>query len=368
MIFDDKWTLNTSRDRIAYYDFSDKVGLLVDDYIKKYISSDPVQAKAQFYAPMLSKKLGTQKLRANMVCASYLFFTGAKKINIPEKLIKYCAIVEFVSWGSYMINWIYDSKSKVEDLDTRKRVVVAANSFLQDAIKLASTETPELMKIILDANDQLIKSFGAQLDVLKITNDQLLENYQKYFKFYKDYYGGPGVGTLFSASIHLGYLLSNSNELITLNKMKKIFYVFGIHYETLNALSDFIITDDEITHEKMSSDQFSDIKTNTLTPPLWFMVNHSTSVKKLILKGINKGPDIKYQQQVVQALFNSGAFSEISTSLKKTGRRLKNKFPKPADNNIGVILLKQMISVFESNKIYHLLQQNYDSKSDSLLQ
>jgi geranylgeranyl pyrophosphate synthase len=344
--------------RQQYFDFSKKVSFLVDEYIKNYLQTCAVPEKSEFYKPMLSRKFGAQKLRANIVCASYLFFSNSTEINIPEKVIKCAVIIEFSIWATYMVNWIYDEKSKVDDPAIKKRVAVAANSFLQDAMILASSEEKELFSIILAANDQQIKSFWAELDTLKITNDELANDYEKYIKVYDECYGGPGVGALFAAAIHLGYLCSGSREKNTLEKIKEIFYEFGINHETLNALSDFVITEGPVSHEKISSDQFSDIRNNTLTPPIWFMLNYDQDLKNLIRQGVGKRPNADYQQQILKGLFASGAFSKVSTQLKKMGRNLKNRFPKSTDNNVGNSLLKQIISVFESNEIYHYLNEN----------
>jgi geranylgeranyl pyrophosphate synthase len=349
-----------SNDRGEYYDFSSRVSLLVDDYIEKYLESNKLLEKRDFYEPMLSKKIGAQKLRANIVCASYLFFSNKKKIDIPEKLIKYCVIIEFVSWASYMVNWIYDGKSKVEDSNVKKRVAVAANAFLQDAVILARTESPLLLEIVLDANDEILKSFWPELDTLKITNEELVNNYEKYYTFYKNSYGYPGVGALFSASIHLGYLCSKSNNESLLKKVRDIFREFGMNHETLNALADFVITEGPISHEKISSDQFSDIRNNTLTPPIWHIINAKPEYKKLILEGIGERPSVEYQKRIMLALFESGTYDKIASQLKKTGRDLKKAFPKSTEYNIGRVFLKQIISVFESNEIYHFLNDNYE--------
>lgn len=349
---------NSPHNRSSYYNFSNKVSLLIDHYIENYLNSNVIPEKRDFYEPMLSRKRGAQKLRANIVCASYLFFSNKKEIEIPEKVIKFAVIVEFSIWAAYMVNWIYDEKSKINDPDVKKRVAVAANAFLLDAVCLASSEEPECLKIILDVNNQQVKSFWPELNTLKITNEELIGDYNKYEKLYNNNYGGPGVGALFTAAIHFGFLCASSEDYGTLDKMKEIFYDFGIHHETLNALADFVITEGPVSHEKISSDQFSDIRNNTLTPPIWLMMTYDQSLKDLILSGINKRPDSNYQQQVLTGLFESGAFTKISKALKKKGRDLKNMLPESDESNIGSSLLKQIISVFESNEIYHYLSEN----------
>ncbi len=348
--------------RSQYYNTLTRVGKIVDKTIDKYLSKDKFgEYKRIIYEPLLKKKQGKQKLRAALTYLSYCTLTGIKPSSkINEDLAKLATSTEFEIWSEYMANWIFDNKAQVSDPLIRKKTAVATKSFLEDAIRIAGEVGEKYPKIILNTSSNVTKGFVQEF-ILNFSNDKLLNSsFRKYFKLYSFDYGNPGIGETFSQSIDLAALYANKEKTPEANELRNIFLEYGIYQEVLNDLGDFATR--KMTTDKVASDQFSDIRNGALTPIIWCMYNKTNNKNKKFMKdcvGKIKLTE-KEKFKLIKILFKTGTYDFISKKIKRTGRKLKKRIKNLEFNNEGSSQLQQLVSILESNKIYHILKENYE--------
>lgn len=348
--------------RDYYFEISKELGNRINQFLNSYYQSNPIAGKnKEFYQPILNKKANKQMCRANVAFLSYcaLAKKNPKKEFESKDLIKLCTSIELVNWSTYMINWIYDDKSHVEIPTIKKKTAVSISGLLSDAINITSDLGLEYVKELNKINSIVLTSFKPELETMNITNKDLLENKEKYFDYYKKNYAIRGVGEFYSGIIELASMLTkNQND--KKDRLKSIFLEYGEYLQTLNCLSDFIL-EQKVMSEKDPSNQFSDIKTNTLTPPIFYMYSLSNEEdKKFILNCAGKKITLDNQKKLLRILFETGTYELLSKEIKKKGRELKREIKSLHLGKAGAGL-QQLVTIFESNKIYHFLKDNYNS-------
>jgi len=351
----------TGRDE--YFKISKNVGAKVDCCLEEYLKKNIAGKEKQIlYDAVLKKKIGTQKLRANILYLSYCTFANKDPEDdnsFSKNIISLCTATELMIWSQYMVNWIYDSKANIIDNTIRKKTAVSANGLLSDAITLAMNTGAEYVLPMLTINDYVIASFTPEINGMNIANKKLLENREEYFSIYNNNYAIPGVGKFFEGLVEMGATMAKYENHTKIELFAKIFCEFGRDHETLNALGDFVI-DTDLTHEKSPIDQYSDIKNNTLTPPIWHLYNNSSDTdKEILLTKAGMPLNLEEKKYFLKQLFNTGTYNYLVKRLKHQGRAYKKQvsnleFPKKASNAIC-----QLLSVYESNKIYHQLKDDY---------
>ncbi|MGV8150369.1 MAG: hypothetical protein ACP5NV_01445 [Candidatus Woesearchaeota archaeon] len=352
-------------DRKEYFNISKILGLKIDKCIDDYLNTNIVgEEKRKVYDVMLVKKNGKQKLRANILYLAYCAFTEkdpSKEESFDDKIVRLSASAELLIWSQYMVNWIYDSKANTKDENVRKKTAICANAFLNDSIALLTKSDSNIIEPMLKINDYVIASFTPEFLGMNITNKEMLYNKQKYFDKYNNEYAIPGVGKFFEGLINIAAITSGYENKEKVVETGKIFNEFGRDHETLNALGDFIL-DQELTNEKNPSDQYSDIKNNTLTPPIWHMYNRSSEEdKNKILLKAGKPLTIEDKKYFLKLLFETGTYDVLTKELKHASRVYKKKLSKIELYKPASKIMNQLLSVYESNKIYHYLEENYST-------
>lgn len=364
-------TTNNENRRGQYFEVSTKVGLAVDKCLLNYLSENQIgKDKELFYQPMLGKKLGHQKARANAVFLSYCALSNLNPLeetSMNEDVTKIATSVELLIGSHYLSNWIYDNKASVKEPLIRKKTAIGINGMLADAINIVTKldGKSDYISLILDINDSVLKSWVPEITKMNITNQGLI-NDPLFVNYHNRFYGGYGVGENFKGCVKFAELLAKDHGILEnkdkVNELEYIFYNFGVHCEILNELGDFIL-DKKVTSEKNSLDQYADFKNDTLTIPIFWMYNLSDKTgKDYILKCAgNQEIDIHEKKDLLKMLFESGSYEKVSKELKKEGRKSKKRAHNLQFNKEVSAPLQQMLSIYESNKIYHLLQQDYNS-------
>lgn len=352
--------MKTKIGRNKYFNTLTRVGTVVDETIDKYLNEDEFgEYKRIMYEPMFEKKRGNQKLRSTLTYLSHCALAN-KNLNEPinEDLSKLMTSTEFQIWSEYMVNWIFDNKGQVNDPLVRKKTAVATKSFLEDAIKISEQVGEDYPKVILNTSSNVTKSFAKEF-ILGLSNSELLNGpFEKYLKLYEIDYGIPGIGETFAQCVDLAAIHAKKGNSLEAKKLREIFLKYGVIHEILNGLGDFAIGD--MTTDKVSADQFSDIRNGVLTPVIWQMYNHSNKEDQRFMEDCVGEKELLEEERhrLVKMLFNTGTYDFISKKIKRTGRKLKRDVKNLNFHNEGGSQLQQLISVLESNKIYCQLNEN----------
>lgn len=120
------------------------------------------------------------------------------------------------------------------------------------------------------------------------------------------------------------------------------------------------------THDKVSNDQFADIRNGALTPVTATIYNLASQEDKDFLNSCidEKSFTEKEQARLVSILFETGTYSLISKKIKSASRQIKKEIKNIGYTNNASSLLKQGISLLDSNKIYHRLKQSYETAQE----
>jgi len=355
---------NKINGRENYYQTLTRASRIADEAFYNFLKEDEFgEYKKIIYKQLLEKKKGKQRLRATLTYLSYCAYTGHNPSgDIENNLAKLMISTELELWSEYMANWIFDNKGGVrENPLTRKKAAVATKSFLEDAIRISGQVGKEYAQKILDTSSNVTKSFTEEL-IMDLSNINLLEGpFDNYINLYKFEYAIPGIGKTFSLGSDLAALYSGKKNDVKAKKLSDILLEYGIYQEILNDLGDFAIGD--MTSDKISSDQFSDIRNGAMTPPIWIMYNKSDKKnKKFILSCVRKeNLSIEEKHNLIKNLFENGTYELISKEIKKNGRKFKKQIKELKFRNEASPLLQQSMTVLESNKIYHTLNENYKS-------
>lgn len=351
--------------RDEYFEVSKRVGALVDYRLKAYLHENLAgKQKKILYSEVLKKKTGKQKLRANILYLAYCAFTNKDPRDsgsFTKGLINLCTAVELLIASQYMVNWIYDLKADVENEIIRKKTAVSANSLLNDAIELTKATGTEYIMPMLKINDYVIASFTPEITGMNITNRRLLNNKKLYFSRYDKEYAIPGVGEFFSGLVEIAAILSCYKDKKKVKGLAEVFCEFGKDLETLNALGDFVL-DMDLTHWRSPSDQYSDIKNNTLTPPIWYLYNNmSKEAKKTLLSKAGTPLSLREKKYFLRQLFETGTYAYVVSYLRHQWRTYKKQVLRLGLPKSASYMICQLLSLQESNKIYHQLLNNYSS-------
>lgn len=356
--------MRTNIGREKYFKTLTRIGKYVDKTLLNFFKEDKCgREKRIMYEPFLKRKWGAQKLRANLFYLSYCTFTGRDPEEpITDKNLLYLMTsTELELWAEYTANWIFDNKGEVRENPTnRKKTAVSAKNFLADAVRMAFKVGPEYILPILDTCDSITKGWAEEFILDMSTNPKYLDvSFQEYMERYRKKLAIPEVGPSLALSVDLAGLYSGKKNIDKSKKLSRIFLEFGADLEILNDLGDFCLNN--VSTDKVSSDQFADLKNGLITPPIWLMYNGANEKDKEFIKNcvgkinFNK----KDESQLVKTLFESGSYDLISKALKKSGRKYGKEIHKLDFNNEGGRQLQQAVTIFESNKIYHILKNNY---------
>lgn len=349
--------------RDNYFKILTKASKVADKAFFEYLKKDPFgKDKLIIYEPLLSKKRGTQRLRATLTLLSYCALTEKNPFDkIDDDFAKLMISTELELWSEYMANWIFDSKGDVKNNPlVRKKVAVATKSFLEDAVRISGQVGKKYSDAILDTSSNVTRGFIKEF-ILDMSNNALLDiPFENYIKIYEVDYAIPGIGKTFSLGSELAALYSKKEKTLKARELNNIFLRFGTIHEILNDFGDFATGD--MTNDKVSSDQFSDIQNGAMTPPIWTIYNRSNNEnKKIILNCVGKDSlTLKEKDKLIKILFESGTYKFILQYLKKEGKEIKKRIKKLNFDNKSNSLLQQAMTVFESNKIYHTLKENYE--------
>ena len=363
-----KKSTNKKKGRNCYYETLSKVGKKIDDTLIHYLNDDEFgEYKHIIYEPFLKRKWGKQKLRGTLTYLAYCALINSNPCDdlVDKNLLRLMSAIELELWSEYMVNWIFDNKGEVMDKSLhRKKAAVSSKSFLEDAVKISSMVGEKYSNLVLETSGHVTNSFTKEFIMDMSNKDILTGNIHDYLDLYRRDYAIPGIGRTYSLGVDFAMHYTHKDDCEKAKKLHKIFLQWGVESETLNDLGDFCLTG--TSTDKVSQDQFSDIRNGALRPPIWLMYNSSNDEdKQFMISCINKKKlSSDEEKKLVQILFETGTYDTISRSLKKSGRILKKAIKNLKFNNEGSKQLQQAVSVLESNKIYHSLKESYEEKTN----
>lgn len=341
-----------------YHKLLTKVGKEVDIFLRDYYKKEvyPKFPEKKFlYKKMLDKKYGTQKFRATLVYLSYCAFKG-KKIKIDKNILRLMVAVELINWSSYELNWIFDKKGGVTSQPEIKKALLAMEGFLHDALNIVNKISPEYTKLLIEINDRIARGFAGELE-LDINNEKVLKDFDYFWKFNK-MRNLEAVGQFMGNCVSLAYICSGVNKPKLHKKLKKICEDFGEYYEISNDLGDFILPDKKvITMEKISSDQLSDLRNETVTLPIWFIYNKASEKDKIFLRSLSK-KEITQNDRIkaLKLLYDTYAFKDTYKIVRKKAREFRNEINELEIDSEIKGLMEIMISILYSNKFIYRLK------------
>ncbi len=342
-----------------YFNILTKVGLMVDDEIKKFLESDVYPnfpEKKILYQKMFKRKEGSQKLRA---IAAYLAFCAFGDNNIlkDKKIRRIITAVELENYSNYELNWLFDGKAATNDLLSIKVAGLATHGFINDALRLVF-DMPEIVDIFLRLNDRVHRGWTPELYDLIFDNKKIFRNHDVFWQAYQKRNIEAG-GQFYANYVNLAatYLKFNDKETVAL--LSEIYKEFGEGIQILNDMGDFLTGIIDV-NEKDKKDRFADLRNGIVTWPIWLMYNKD---KKKILDFYNKRNN---NSKTIMKLFYSEAYLTIQTFLKEKRLRLQSRIRKlkNIDSNARG-LIEVMISMLSSNRILFNLKK-YQKKSSGV--
>ncbi len=348
--------------RREYFDILTKDGEDVDRYLEEYYEEKifpNFPEKREIIRGMLERKKGKQKLRATATHLAVCAFIG---YSYDEELIRIKSAIELLNWSTYHENWVIDGKNN-GDKDARKREnVLGIIGFYNDAINIVAENRDKGIDYVLtlkDIQERVLRGFEAERH-LSLENEQILKN-KKLFEKYYNIRNDDAVGYFFDGCVKIARIYSDGDKKLE-EKLRSVYRDFGRGSEILNDLSDFVITtDNPISHEKIRADQFSDLRTDTVTLPIWLMYNKSSEKDREFLKHL-KGKriiDKPESKKVLGIFYSTGAYEETKSEIIHLYTRIRKNL-----REVDIVphiksLLGSMISSLSSNRFYHNLKNNY---------
>jgi len=350
-----------------YFKISRRIGQTVDEVVARHYEniSKTFPEKSEIVNVMVSRKVGKQKLRATAAGLAVYALIGSFIEN--PVLNDLFAAIELVNWDNYARNWLADGKVDSNSALNRRKVILCVGGFFHDALQIVSSYDPRYTQIFTEIDDRVLRGFQAESH-LSINNENILNNkelFEKYYsirnieaggQFYENYVRLAEIFTrkrrLFK---NIFYGLSSSRT--NVEKLKVIYRRFGEGVQILNDLSDFIIPDTQkVSTEKNSADQFSDLRTGTVSRPIWLMYDYSNGEDKEFLRSLQgKIPGSEEQRRILELFYGSGAYDTVKKQLKDTRTELYK-----AVHELDIApryrgLLECMMSILSSSRYYHRL-------------
>ncbi len=344
-----------------YYLFLSKISKNVDDCLIQYLEKIAYKnfpEKKFLYERILRKKIDKQKLRAMVIYLTFCFFKN-KMAQSNIKLVRAMTSFELMNWASYIANWIFDKKAGVTTHQKIKEALITSHAMVEDSLRLASYLGGDYVSIILDYKRDVWRSFMPEMLYLKMSDKKLMNNFELFWESYKNM-AYIGVGKIFGLAVKTGYLLSESKDKQTFNKVKNIFEDFGEYLETLNAMQDFVLEDWEKSNEKDAMDIFPDLKIGTPTLPIWIMYNQSSKKEKEFLGSFQFKDKVSKEEavRVIKLFYETGAYTFCKNLLNQKFRFYKKQIKNIKGNDDLKALFDVTFSIFVTNKFSHFLRMH----------
>ena len=277
---------------------------------------------------------------------------------MDQDFTKLAAATELKMYAEYMANWNVDSKGEVKtNPENRKKAAIGSKSFLEDAIRLAMQVNHSYVKTILDSSSQVTKGFMHELTNTTTSKINTFDLNQ-YLTTYSYDVALPLNGKTLSLGVELASQYAKVQNKTHSKQLLKLFDQWGVDLQIVNDLGDFLPK--MVSTNKSSCDRFSDIKNNTLTPPLYLILTGCDEKIKEEILSFNENTIFTNEQEehIMNTLFNSGSYKTTSKALKRSGREIKKILEQIQGlHEPALSYLKLSASMFETSTIYHRLNK-----------
>jgi geranylgeranyl pyrophosphate synthase len=354
----------SSRVSLNYYhkvmqEISSKVSPIMLDFadsLYKRVSSDSI-------ADSVSEIIRTRsysnrsKLRPFMLVVA----SGVRDFDeIPYPIIQLAAYSELLNIATYQANVGFDRKGKYKTQEEKTRTILSS-MILRDII---SEELSSSSNFSDNITKQVIGAFscgyhevsqGQYIDLINIPEscqEPALTPLDDFLSLYIQRCRLLGGSSLESV-IAVGTIISELNSEKS-NSLRTFGRYHGLALQAINDIADFApVADAGKSLGKVAADQYSDLKNQKLTLPLYIAITYANSQDREYLSNFN-GVDLN-EEKLISILKYTNAF-KLSLSLAKEADSIARKEIEDIEGVQGD-LLRLSLRISKSNKFYTYLQE-----------
>ena len=288
------------------------------------------------------------------------------------------AAVELCMWSAYTYNWIIDNKN-INSQNPKKRLsdLVVIGYLMHNVILKLDLKSETKIYIFTEWFQNIGLAYAAE-NYTRITDFENISDSQ----FWKmdNFVGAMSNGVLNQICFKIVELEFGTNNLDLFNgnyaKFKKICHQNGLHLQSINNLSDFIIPNKYLTtSEKIAGEDYmKDIISDRMTEPIFKMLKIAKKedpglyVDILNAAKTLKYPDSEFPNRVHNFLKQHGIVKEIILWLKSEKKRILKEIKQIEKSfdleNIDIKesfdLWKEITVIMTNNKFIKQLKIDYE--------